>query len=790
MALENQPVFQAPSLPKMGKGSSPLVKNAGITSSIFSKPKLKASKMSFVKSKKIESPVEKLKKENTTEIQGTGSVATALVETNSILVEIQKQLALDFANRIAERKGNLIAAKKKVRKKKLTEKEEFVERGKGLSSTIKNFGVKVLAPVKGIFDKLLDFLALVATGLVLNTAWEWLSKEENRKKITDVLEFLGKNWKLIAGIIGGLVVGKAIYKLYRVINGLRKVAKFLRGPRSKPGLPGSKTPADCNPILNCLKNAAVVTAMASAVAPAVANILAGKGLPAGSGPIPSFNLTDFLNGLALLVAPFIRPLASPAAAAGEEQQIPARPFYGPGGDPLGSGKGQAIQRPELAETPEEATRRVTEEIEGQQGDYSSPLKSFTGREIPLTLAPILNELQAEYARTGKTASRLTPLGHLQVRATAPNRIGFLGGPDMTPQVSFNPKLTPESNKAAVAQAETLFTIANLPATLAPVLSARGAMSRSISSASQRGSLGAFRPPKNITGPSAPARTQTKSRGISYEELQRIMDQSGLRVGRSGSTSTSKQVSYGDAIRGEYDALLRRGYSESQANKELMKIFKQSDLDAVLSANRLSAGGLIPGVASMMDSIPALLAKGEFVINSMSTKLFKPFLFAINDNAGKMFAHFVQAIKQIRENVNIDQEISDTQNKQFKQFGKMVEEMDRRAREEKLREAIPITPTGGGILNQVKPTKRKTPTKIQTYSRGRGGPSTRPASSSPEGKVTTINMTKPAVNLAAQQTPEEPPMEPAESASPSITIRPFDSSNRYIMNNYEIYGIVV
>ena len=78
---------------------------------------------------------------------------------------------------------------------------------------------------------------------------------------------------------------------------------------------------------------------------------------------------------------------------------------------------------------------------------------------------------------------------------------------------------------------------------------------------------------------------------------------------------------------------------------------------------------------MMDTIPALLAKGEFVINSMSTKLFKPFLFAINDNAGKMFAHFVRAIKQIKENVNIDQEISDTQNKQFKQFGKMVEEMD-------------------------------------------------------------------------------------------------------------------
>ena len=301
MALENQPVFQAPSLPKMGKGSSPLVKCWDYIS-IFSKPKLKASKMSFVKSKKIESPVEKLKKENTTEIQGTGSVATALVETNSILVEIQKQLALDFANRIAERKGNLIAAKKKVRKKKLTEKEEFVERGKGLSSTIKKFGVKVLAPVKGIFEKLLDFLALVGTGLVLNTAWEWLSKEENRKKITDVLEFLGKNWKLIAGIIGGLVVGKAIYKLYRVINGLRKVAKFLRGPRSKPGLGSTKTPA-CNPILDCLKQAAVVAAIASAVAPKVAGLLTGQSVPTGAGQQPGFDLIGlFTKGLNSIVA--------------------------------------------------------------------------------------------------------------------------------------------------------------------------------------------------------------------------------------------------------------------------------------------------------------------------------------------------------------------------------------------------------------------------------------------------------------------------------------------------------
>ena len=54
---------------------------------------------------------------------------------------------------------------------------------------------------------------------------------------------------------------------------------------------------------------------------------------------------------------------------------------------------------------------------------------------------------------------------MSVRATAPNRANLgglfgLSGPDLTPQISFNPELTPESNQAAVSQAEALFTAAN------------------------------------------------------------------------------------------------------------------------------------------------------------------------------------------------------------------------------------------------------------------------------------------------------------------------------------------
>ena len=66
---------------------------------------------------------------------------------------------------------------------------------------------------------------------------------------------------------------------------------------------------------------------------------------------------------------------------------------------------------------------------------------------------------------------MTEYGFLQVKATARNRIGLLGGPDLTPRIHFNPNLTPKTNAEAIAAAEALFTIANLPATLAPFLGA-------------------------------------------------------------------------------------------------------------------------------------------------------------------------------------------------------------------------------------------------------------------------------------------------------------------------------
>lgn len=95
-------------------------------------------------------------------------------------------------------------------------------------------------------------------------------------------------------------------------------------------------------------------------------------------------------------------------------------------------------------------------------------------------------------------------------------------------------------------------------------------------------------------------------------------------------------------------------------------------------------------------------------------------------------------------------------------------------------------TGGGTSNMVVPTKKEVPHKIQTYRRGKGGGTDH---SKDKGKVTTINLTKPAIDLASKKTPDSPPTQPTQSSSPSIVISPIDMSNSYNLEFFSMYEIV-
>ena len=228
----------------------------------FAKPKLKASKMSFVRAKKAQAiKAEDLKGPETV---STESLATTLTETNRILVEIQNQLAIDFANRIAEKKQILKLSRKTVRKKKLGEKEQFVERGVKLQKSANTFGEKVLKPIKSIFDRLIDFLTIVGGGIVLNAAWEWLQDEKNRENLIKVFTFLKTYWKeILIGILTAKVIG-AIGKLVGFAKSLGKIFNRLKGLGRKPsGInPPKQTPADfCQQVLNCIQGGPVYNAI-------------------------------------------------------------------------------------------------------------------------------------------------------------------------------------------------------------------------------------------------------------------------------------------------------------------------------------------------------------------------------------------------------------------------------------------------------------------------------------------------------------------------------------------------
>jgi len=806
VALQNQPIFKAPSVPKPKMGKK------NVSSSIFSRvssaitpnrvssaitPKLNVSKFSFSSLFQKLKTAEELRVEKTN-VEGQRDIAISLNETNRILVEIQKQLALDFANRIAERKQNLISAKKKIRKTKLASKEEFVERGKEQ----KNFNIldsKILAPTKGIFDKIMDFLAFIGTGIIVNTAWKWLSDPENRKKLEDAFKFLTDNWKLIVGILGGAYLAKKLYGLYRIINSIRKLINFLRGPRSKPGLPGTKTPSDCNPILNCLKSPAVVAAMANAVAPRVAGILSGKIKPSpvpGSGP--AFNLDDFIKGLgSLLLLPLLLdPTAQPAGAAERPGELPASKL--PASE-------QGKPKPAVDFSDSEAIAKTLQELESggvplQAVKPKLQLKSSHGTPIPPGLAFVLAELKEEYARTKKPASRLTPQGFLAVRATSPF--------NATPEITFNPKLTPESNKAAVQQATALFTVANLPSTLSPLLGSRGlstrdTQSRAISRVSKQGVFEGFDPtkintnftPRTVATPSSSSTTsagptKTKQVRLTAEQMQEMINRSGFAVPATTISKRSTKIDPGNypsskdmlnaAARGESQGLL----SPEKSQRMLLQLEKEK-LEKLfnMAAVGRSMGGLIGGVPSMVDTIPAMLAKGEFVVNAFATKMAKPLLYAINESGGKIFNDLVDAIKQFKEFILRDDKLVRRRETSTKDLSKHIAEMRERARLKKIEE----NPDGGN--GGIRPNKKSAPKSIQTYNRGRGGGSrgnTPQSSGAPS--VTTINLTKPGVTVPVKKQPE-PPKQSSVSSSPTITIEPIDISNEYNKTFFSLYEIV-
>ena len=219
--MEYNQSFLAPSIPKpkLSKSniSSSVLRSGAVAKALSTqKPKLKTSTFNF--SRKRETG------QGSQLSVDAGFISSSLVETNRILVEIQKQLSLDFASRIAEQQNLLKTAKVQREKQSRARKEFSLEKFGGVAKRITGLFAPITRPVKSIFDKLKEFLGIIVTGVILNKAFDWLSKEENREKLSNIFKFLIKNWKLLAGLfIGAKVIGGLI----KVVSFIRRIKKAL-----------------------------------------------------------------------------------------------------------------------------------------------------------------------------------------------------------------------------------------------------------------------------------------------------------------------------------------------------------------------------------------------------------------------------------------------------------------------------------------------------------------------------------------------------------------------------------
>ena len=222
----DSPIYKAPSLPKISRRniSSPIIRGAQSVAA----PRLRKSSFSFIKPR-IQTPTLTSQVETSSESEtiSGNKVYETLVETNKILVEIQKQLALDFASRIVERKDIIRGKKRRAEKEKITRKEQSIESLNKFGSGVSKFFDKVTAPAKSIFQKLLDFFGIIVTGLVVNNAFNWLSDKNNQKKLSETLGFVGKYWKEIFGVLIGI---KLISTIASLLTTIQLVSAVLMSP--------------------------------------------------------------------------------------------------------------------------------------------------------------------------------------------------------------------------------------------------------------------------------------------------------------------------------------------------------------------------------------------------------------------------------------------------------------------------------------------------------------------------------------------------------------------------------
>ena len=156
------------------------------------------------------------------------AVSASLTETNSLLMDIRRQLSADYSKRINDERSENIINRKRVSKEKFLLKENLVETIKSIGS---NVGKVVISPFNKSIFNLGNVLKNLLLSIGVNAAFKWLSKKENLENLNEWVNTISSKWKEILGIITGLGGLFAIGKLIGPLMTLKRIFTFLSLPK-------------------------------------------------------------------------------------------------------------------------------------------------------------------------------------------------------------------------------------------------------------------------------------------------------------------------------------------------------------------------------------------------------------------------------------------------------------------------------------------------------------------------------------------------------------------------------
>lgn len=737
--MEINQVYRAPSIPKLSRRN---IKSTLISSAIKPEVELKKTKFSFIK------PLVTITPDSLVPIGGGGETKNPLIkyvesnlgiekvleQSNKLLSQIREQLSLDFLSRINEEKKELEENKKRIAAQKVKDKEKKIESGgKGLLGKTLS---AVVAPAKSILQKLLDFFSLVLTGILVNTAFKWLQKPENQKKLKDFFNFLKEYWQELLIVFGAVKLLGLVNKIRKIANAIKGLIDFFKSNKTKLPCNCPKSPAqqgglpdDCLPLKDCIdslvknprRNGPMLEALASLIIATsafepVRKLLNQAPIQVPTAPTSSTTPQPPQQQRTRQGAPASQQRTSPGRPVGrstpivsnQQRLVQKRPWWDAFG--LFGGASAEMQRQTVEKQAEEASKSKPRNLNVLIQQAKDQYKNNGERQR--VWLQTKEGWAVSYGRVLGPTGEQNPYATPEVRVYTPLQTLKMGQPDPLQYLFF------ATNTPVIVDSFRLKPTTGISKSDKPIIRStkpkdnipKPTVSPSTFSGKPSGTSKIITVPKGTLPRRKIQETRNNlEKGLDnvgasgkltkeqVDKLSVVLNMGGVGKSKGGTIpglSGGGTISRPNQLRvnniytlasgGTIPSLSGGDTILTLSSGGTVNNFSHLNNSRINNIHTLAGGGTVGGPGRLgVDSVPAmiasgaqtmmgrfggnaLLAPGEEVIRTSSAMLFRPLLKDINDNAGRLWQSFTNAVRKQNNNETIITDLID-------RFGKIIQE---------------------------------------------------------------------------------------------------------------------